>query len=247
MGIILPTEIIKSKIKNPHTMVIYSSPKIGKTSMFSKLKNCLIVDLENGSDYLSALKIKVKNLEEIKELGNEILKAKKPYKYIAIDTVTELESWCIPAATKYYKEKTLVGKTFTGDNVLMLPKGAGYLYLREIFQNYIRFMYTWTDNLILVGHLRDSELEKAGKAVSSKDLDLTGKLKQIACAKADAIGYLRRKEKDKNFLSFIPSSTEEINCGSRCDHLRNQDILISEMKDGELITYWDKIFIPEGD
>jgi len=246
MGIILPTEKIKAKIKNPRCMVIYSAPKTGKSSMFTNLDNCLLVDIENGSNYLDALKVSINNLKELKELGDEIIKNKKPYKYIAIDTVTELESWCIPAATEFYKTKTVMGKNFTGDNVLMLPNGAGYLYLRNIFQNYLSFIYTWADNIILVGHLKDKEIEKNGKAVSSKDLDLTGKLKQITCAKADAIGFLRRKEKNKNYISFTPSSTEEITCGSRCFHLRNQDILISEMNEKEeLKVYWDKIFIPE--
>lgn len=247
MAITLPTEIIKSEIKNPRTMVIYSSPKLGKSSLFANnnLENCLLVDIDpkEGAKYLDAMKIRINSLAELKELGNEIIKAKKPYKYIAIDTITELESWCIPAATEFYKTKTTMGKNFSGDNVLMLPNGAGYLYLRNIFQNYLNFIDTWASNIILVGHLKDKELEKAGKAVSSKDIDLTGKLKQIVCAKADAIGYLRRKEKDKNFISFTPSSTEEITCGSRCDHLRNQDVLISEMISGELKTYWDKIFL----
>ena len=75
-------------------MIIYGPPKIGKTSVLAELDNCLIIDLEDGSDMVDALKIKVNSLEELTEVGKEIMKNKKPYKYVAIDTISKLEEWC---------------------------------------------------------------------------------------------------------------------------------------------------------
>ena len=46
--------------------------------------NCLIIDLENGSDFVDALKVKANNLKEFHEIGETIKKEGKPYKYIAI-------------------------------------------------------------------------------------------------------------------------------------------------------------------
>ncbi|MGL5753418.1 MAG: AAA family ATPase, partial [Paraclostridium sp.] len=88
MAIELPTTIIKPNSQNPNKLIIFSPPKHGKTTLVSALDNCLLIDLENGSDYVSALKVKVNSLTELQELGTEIMKAGRPYKYVAIDTIT---------------------------------------------------------------------------------------------------------------------------------------------------------------
>jgi hypothetical protein len=74
----------------------------------------------------------------------------------------------------------------------------------------------------------------------SANIDLTGKIKSLICANADAIGYMYRKE-NKTILSF--KTSEEVTCGARPDHLRNQEIVITELEDGVLKTSWDKVFI----
>jgi hypothetical protein len=42
-------------------------------------------------------------------------------------------------------------------------------------------------------------------------------------------------------LSF--RTNEEVTCGARPEHLRNKEIVISEMKEGVLKTSWDEVFI----
>jgi hypothetical protein len=49
-----------------------------------------------------------------------------------------------------------------------------------------------------------------------------------------------RKE-NKTILSF--KTSEEVTCGARPDHLRNQEIVITQLEDGVLTTSWDKVFI----
>ena len=98
----LPKEKVKASRKSPKNMIIYGPPKIGKTTVLSKLDGCLIIDLEDGSDMLDALKIKVNNLKELADVGREIIKQGKPYKYIAIDTISKLEEWCEAEGKKIY-------------------------------------------------------------------------------------------------------------------------------------------------
>jgi hypothetical protein len=205
------------------------------------LDNCLILDFENGSDYVEALKLKVDSLATLKAVGQEIVKAGKPYKYIAVDTVTALEEMCLSYAKTLYME-TPMGKNFNGDSVLKLPNGAGYLYLREAFfkiLDYIETLVPEDGSLILLGHLKDKMLETNGKEVSAVDLDLSGKIKSIVCAKADAIGLLSRKG-DKVTLNF--KTSEEVTCGARPDHLKNQEITLTEIVDGQLVGHWDKVY-----
>tara|TARA_Y100000361_G_scaffold7289_1_gene6089 strand:+ start:140 stop:787 length:648 start_codon:yes stop_codon:yes gene_type:complete len=203
-------------------MIIYGPPKIGKTTVLSQLDNCLIIDLEQGSDMVDALKVKVNNLTELTNVAREIIKQDKPYKYVAIDTISKLEEWCEAEGKKIYM-KTPMGKNFEtknpGMSILSLPNGAGYLYLRMAYKKWIDRLNLLADHVILVGHLKDKMLEKKGKEVAVKDLDLTGKIKQITCANADAVGYIYREE-DKTMVSF--NSLDDITAGSRCAHLKGK-------------------------
>ena len=229
----LPKNKVAASRKSPKNMVIYGPPKIGNTTMLSKLDGCLIIDLEEGSDMVEALKIKATNLGQLAEVGKAIMQNKKPYKYVAIDTVTKLEEWCELEGKKLY-QNTPMGKNFDKDNkgtsVLSLPNGAGYLYLRMAFKKWMDRLNMLADHVIFVGHLKDKMIDKKGKEVASKDLDLTGKIKQITCANADAIGYIYR-ENEETKISF--NSQGDITAGSRCDHLKGQDMVLD----------WTKIFI----
>lgn len=229
----LPTEKSKPKHKDPKVLVIYSIPKAGKTTLLSRLDNCLIIDLENGTDYLEALKVNVNNYKELEEVA-QALKKNNPYKYIAIDTITRLEDWAEIKGTDNYKSSNM-GKNFQGTSVLQLtsPNGfsPGYLWLRQAFNKYIDTFASITDRLILVAHLREKEIEKDSKMVSAKDLDLAGKSRSYVCsAFADAIGYIYRDEMNKMMINF--KSSDNVTCGSRCAHLAGQKFEFS----------WDKIY-----
>jgi Cdc6-like AAA superfamily ATPase len=229
----LPKEKVKASRKSPKNMIIYGPPKIGKTTMLSLLNNCLIIDLEDGSDMVDALKIKANSLADLQKIGTEIIKAGKPYKYVAIDTISKLEEWCESYAKAIYK-KTPMGKNFDSKNenlsVLSLPNGAGYLYLRMAYKEWMDKLNKLAEHVILVGHLKDKMLEKQGKEVAVKDLDLTGKIKQITCANADAVGYIYR-EGEETMISF--NSMDDVTAGSRCAHLKGATMPLA----------WDQIFI----
>lgn len=102
--IILPTKKVTANRVNPKRIIIYSKPKTGKTTAFAGLENNLILDLENGSDYVDALKIQINNLQELLDAGKAIKEAGQPYKYVTIDTVTALEDMIMPLAIKLYKK-----------------------------------------------------------------------------------------------------------------------------------------------
>ena len=240
MSIVLPTKKVQAERQNPKRIVIYSKPKTGKTTAYAGLEDNLILDLENGTDFVEALKIKVNNLQELLDTGKAIKAAGNPYKFVTIDTVTALEDMIQPLAIKLYRA-TPMGKNFDGDNVTTLPNGAGYLYIRQAFFQVLDFIDTLAPTIILSGHIKDKVVDDKGEMVMSANIDLTGKIKSLICANADAIGYMYRKG-NKTILSF--KTNEEVTCGARPEHLRNQEIVISEVNDkGEYITHWDKIFV----
>jgi hypothetical protein len=239
MSIILPTKKVKVERVNPKRLIIYSKPKTGKTTAFAGLKNNLILDLENGSEYVEALKVKIDNLQELLDAGKAIKDADKPYDYVTVDTVTALEAMVMPLAIKQYR-KTPMGKNYDGTDVTTLPNGAGYLYIRQAFFQVLDFIDTLAPHIILSGHIKDKVVDDKGEMVMSANIDLTGKIKSLICANADAIGYMFRKG-NQTVINF--KNNDNVTCGARPDHLRNEEIVVSEMNDkGEIKTHWNKIY-----
>lgn len=254
MEIELPTKKVEAKRVNPKTMVIFGKPKTGKTTILSELDNCLIIDLEQGSYFVDAVKYDVitKSQEEEKEpivILKNLIKAIKDankkkgsyvYKYIALDTVTALEDIVIPLANQMYK-KTSMGKNWTGDNVIDLPNGAGYRYTRMALQLVINEINQLCDTFIILGHLKDKLVEKDGKEMPERGLDLTGKSSSILCSQVDAIGYIYRDEED-TIINF--ESSENLIAGARSKHLKGQKIVVATSnEEGDVTVDWSKIFI----
>jgi hypothetical protein len=236
----LPKVKSEVKRKNPKILLLYGKPKIGKTTIVAGLENNLIIDLENGTDFVESLSIKADNLGELKAIVEEIRQAGHPYDYITVDNVTVLQDMVIGYAGKLYKD-TVQGKNWTGDNVTKLPNGAGYMFLREAFFNVIDEICSLAEHIILIGHLKDKLINKAGEEISAAEIDLTGKISSLLSAKADALGYVYRKD-NQDLINFNPS--DQVVCGTRINHLANKQIVVSEANEkGEVKTFWERIYI----
>ena len=240
--LILPKEKNKPKVNNPRFLILFGRPKSGKTTLLSKLDNCLIIDLEGGSEFLEALSIQ--DLGNIsRAIGEEAAKTgNKPYKYIAIDNATRLEEMCLGYAKVLYRQ-TPMGKSYNGDDIRTLPNGSGYMYLRMAVRKVIDMFRNLCDNFILIGHTKEKMINKEGEELSEMALDLVGKLGDIVCGEADAVGYVYRK-KNETIISFEggDNSVRE----ARAPHLRGKKIVIAESdENNDIKVHWDKIYLDE--
>lgn len=287
----LPTQKTPAKLVDPRIIVLYSKPKIGKTTITANLESNLILDFEEGTDMVDAVKLTIIGLQrytydpvETKEQEAarhaegkyyliEVLRALKkkkeetgklPYTFITVDTVTRLEEMCEADATDAYmqspqgrgwnryspEEEEMNPNHVTGtlkprakwEPVTKLGRGYGYRWLWESYEKWINRLKPFCEHLILVGHVKlVSIVKKEGTEVDQKDLELTGKIKQLTTSKyADAIGYVYRSGLE-NYVSFMP--TDEVACGSRAAHLEGQNILISKkLENGKVEVYWHNIF-----
>jgi hypothetical protein len=161
------------------------------------------------------------------------------YKHITIDNATRLEEICLPYAAILYR-KTPMGKNWKGTDVRLLPNGSGYMYIRQAVRKIIDMFKDLCDEFILVGHVKDVQIEQNGEELSEMALDLVGKLSSIICGEADAVGYVYRKGNETH-ISFKggDGTIKE----ARAPHLRGQDIIIATgNEDGTITTYWNKIY-----
>ena len=245
--LILPTERSIPKVNNPKFLILFGRPKAGKSTIVASLDNNLIIDLENGYMSLSALVVQARSINDFAEIANA-LKAKQkelghyPYKYITIDNATRLEEMCLPYAAQLYK-LTPQGKSWQGTDVRLLPQGGGYLYLREAVKKVIYMFRDLCDSLILVAHVKEKMINKEGEELSEMSIDLAGKLGDILCGEADAIGYVYRK-KNETHISF--EGGDNTIREARAEHLRGKNIVVATSDENNHVTVdMTKIFLPE--
>lgn len=126
-------------------------------------------------------------------------------------------------------------------DVRQLPNGAGYLYLREALKEMIHMFLPLCDTLILVCHTKDKQIKKNDEETTEMAVDLAGKLGDIICGEADAIGYVSRQD-NKTLISF-KGGDNNIR-GSRPLHLREKIFQVAESDaDGNLKVDMSQIFI----
>ena len=223
MSLELPTVSTPAQTGAPRILILYGPPKCGKTTLCASLLNLftppgLLVDIEDGADYVSCVKLKLENALQITPFVKQCTQT-KPYPIIAYDTLDRLEQWAEAEATRRFKQ-TLIGKNFKEDSILDLPKGGGYYYLRNCFNEFFNNLCSCARYTVFAAHIKDKFINVDGKEVSAADLDLTGKIRNITCASADAIGRVYRDKDGKLMISF--STTEVSQCGTRCPHLRGK-------------------------
>lgn len=256
--LILPTKPTKSKLVNPSPLLVFGKPKIGKTTSIAALDNCLVINLEDKIQTADGMVMYVPTFADLKKVLAKIKQAGKPYKYIAIDTLTKLEDLCILEAERLYME-TPMGKDswFKKDeatgkmlktcgkykykSILFLPNGSGYQWLRQAFKNITKLIEECADNIIYIAHVKETNILKDGAELTSHDVNLIGKNKQSISAEAQAIAYMTRIGK-ANYLCFLPS--DDVLAGCKIKRLEGKEILISEYDDdGNLKTNWNQIYI----
>lgn len=262
----LPTQKSNVINENPSFVVIYGRPKCGKSTWISAINNNLILDLEDGYRSLSVLKIQARTYDDFVEIRKLIIEkgiadkctkenGKKPYDFITIDNATRLEDYLASRAAELYRSTPMGakwgllkdehgvpiiknGKVLIDPkaNVLTLPNGLGYTFIRTAVKDVIDMFKPLCHTLILVAHVKDKLVSKNGKEMSTMSIDLTGKLSDIIAGQADAVGYMYR-EGNKTILSF--KGGEDILREARPLHLRNKDFAVIESDDNGNITKID--------
>lgn len=257
----LPTTPTKSKITSPTKLCLVSHQGHGKTTAVSFLPNCLIIDLESGSDQVSAMKLNLKRIaaeqnislltalkqtiDAIKE-GN-VKKGDYVYDYIVIDPITTFEKLAEDRALFTLKNST-IGKGMikngeTLNNVIAdLPSGGGYKWLYQAFEELYSAVQGLARNCIIwIGHSKQGSLLKNGQSMEAKDLAITGKIKIDFLRDVDCCGYLWR-EGNQLKISF-KQDEKDLTIKSRIPRLADKEFVLTEKQEnGTFTNNWKEIF-----
>lgn len=264
--VVLPTERSKVENYNPRLLVLFGRPKSGKSSAVASLDDNLIIDLEDGYRSLEVMKVQARSAAEIEAVYRALVKAykekrKAPYKFITIDNATRLEEMALSKAAELYRNTAMGaqwgllrdengvvirkdGKVVPDPkaDVRTLAQGAGYLYLRQAVKSLVKmFQPPLCETLILVCHVKDRQIREDNAETTEYSVDLAGKLGDIICGEADAVGLIYR-EGNKTICSF--QGGDNTIREARPIHLRGKKFVIGQSDENdELKMDLSKIFI----
>ena len=192
-----------------------------------KTKVLDIAEIQNPAERVKALN----------RILNALIKLGKPYDYVSIDTITQVDMDAEWAGTELYMD-SLQGKAFNRKQIVGQPSTAwprlkygeaDYQSVIEIGQNGWRWSRTVMVDLlnlsrgaaklctIYVSHIKDKMLSKGDKGeVFIKDIALTGAVADIYARNVSAIGSVWPEYNDKGhdlMISF--KGNEEKTGGNR--------------------------------
>lgn len=248
--LILPTEPIKAKVTNPRFLILFGLPKAGKTTLAAKLEDNLIIDTEGGSEFMDAMAVQARTVQDLKEIINMIYLKNKSvgkhfYKRITIDNSTALEEICISYAIELYQQ-TPQGKAYKGTDIRTMENGAGYFWVRKAVKEMLKNFQSLCDEFILIGHTKDVNITENGESVSRMAMDFSGKLATIIQGECDAVGYVYRKG-NKTIVNFKGGGSVS---QARAPHLAGKEIILAESSTDQegntnITTYWDRVYKPD--
>jgi hypothetical protein len=238
MSILPQTKTVK-KTDDPKNLIIFGLPKVGKTSSLAKLPNNLIIDLEDGTDYIEGFVYKANKIKDLYEVSQALRNEEHQFKFVTIDTITALEELAIKLACK---NEGVESK----EQLFNLPYGRGYSAHRDAVKEILSWFYGIGVNVILTAHVKDKSLAEGSTELNVKTLDLGGKLSNILSADSDAICYVYRDVENGNLMANF-GDMNSVLTGARSAHLAGKTICLAERKQLEngnydLITHWDTIY-----
>jgi hypothetical protein len=132
----------------PMIHTIFGLPGVGKTTWASRFPNCLILDLEHGSNSLEVARISsITDLNQFKLALSSLLTEPHDYKTVAIDSIEALESLIADAVCKEGSVETI--EKYDGGY------GKGYQRSRELMREIMMTLKGLTEKgmtAILIGH-----------------------------------------------------------------------------------------------
>ena len=252
---------------NPKFIILGGTPKSGKSTLMAHLDNNLIIDCEDGYRALSVMKVQARSARDLFDIAKAIKQeidgndGEFPYRFITIDNASRIEEMALPYAASLYRKTQMGaswGKKLGPDgrplkgpdgkliddpkaDVRTLPNGAGYLYLRQAVKQIVDMFKPLCETLILITHVKDKTITRNNVEMSEMSIDLAGKLGDIICGEADAIGLVYR-DKNKTYISF--EGGDNVIREARPRHLRGKKFeVITSDEDDNLTVDMSKIFI----
>lgn len=201
-GPLPPSEI------NPRLLLLYGLSFTGKSRFATQLPgDYLILDIDGNAGYFNCCRTgKITSYLSFIEHLQAIQAAKNPYKYLVVDSITNLIPLCVEHTTKIYNDNRGPKEPYVADIRDVPFRGNEILYTS--FLRLTTMLEKSAQYIIFIGHCKDKwegEMSKQLDVESKKGvirnileeptekvLDLPGKLANTFLTQMHAVGYFRK-------------------------------------------------------
>ncbi|MBN8605224.1 MAG: ATP-binding protein [Planctomycetes bacterium] len=150
MSIALPTEATKPVTElGKQTILLYGSPKLGKSSFASKAPGSLFFECEPGLNHLEVFKVPAYSWEAFLEACKLVAKGDHNFKTIVIDTIDNAFKMC----SDYVCAKH--GIEYEGD----MGHGKGWALVKNEWHRVLTRLASLPYGLIMISHAIDKTIE----------------------------------------------------------------------------------------
>jgi hypothetical protein len=162
-----------------HTVLIYGSPKIGKSTFCSQIEDVLFLATEPGLNCLPVYKADIPNWETLGLTLKEIAAGNHKFKAIAVDTIDNAHNFCADWICQKY------GIDYQGD----LAHGKGWVLVSNEFQRVLTKMAHLPYGLFLVSHSQDKEYQGRTGPIVKTQPSLPDRARKVVQGLVDIILY----------------------------------------------------------
>jgi hypothetical protein len=180
MSIVLPTEASKPVTElGKQTILLYGSPKLGKSSFASKAPGSLFFECEPGLNHLEVFKVPTYSWEAFLEACKLVAKGDHNFKTIVIDTVDNAFKMC----SDYVCAKH--GIEYEGD----MGHGKGWALVKNEWHRVLTRLASLPYGLILISHAVDKTIETRTGEYTKTQPSLPDRARNVVLGLVDIILY----------------------------------------------------------
>lgn len=180
MSISLPTEASKPVTElGKQTILLYGSPKLGKSSFASKAPGSLFFECEPGLNHLEVFKVPTFSWEAFLEACKLVAKGDHNFKTIVIDTVDNAFKMC----SDYVCAKH--GIEYEGD----MGHGKGWALVKNEWHRVLTRLASLPYGLILISHAVDKTIETRTGEYTKTQPSLPDRARNVVLGLVDIILY----------------------------------------------------------
>ncbi len=159
------------------TILIYGSPKIGKSSFASATEDALFLATEAGLNHLNVYQAPITSWNDLLVICKEIADGKHNFRSIVLDTIDNSYRFCCT----YVCEQN--GIKHESD----MPYGKAYALINNEFQRVLTKLSLLPQGLILISHAKTREIDGRTGKFSRHEPSLPEKIKRIVLGMCDLI------------------------------------------------------------
>lgn len=191
--------VTTEKVMEPPRIVVYGSPKVGKSTFVASSYQPIMADIENGSKNIKVPRVSdIDTFEKFKSLCTELLNEEHNYKTFVIDSADWLEKLVQAEVCLQHK----------ASGIEAIGYGKGYQYSVELFAKVLAVLDMLREKkkmaIVFVCHDQVKKYDDPiNESYDRHTLKLHNKVEALLTEWADAILYATKKvytiQKDSGF------------------------------------------------